>query len=306
MKPIVCLAGATGTGKSAAALALAERFSGVIINADSRQTYRDFPIITAQPDTAEQASCPHRLYGFLQTADKLSAGSWRELAVREIETAAEGGSLAILVGGTGLYLQTLTQGIAPIPPVPPETASAWEERLSREGPQALHRVLVERDPDSARRLHPNDGQRITRALAVLEGTGKPLGHWHSLPLPPPCYRALFLRLDMPLEELTPHLAARIEKMLMGGALEEAQKALEHCADPGAPGWSGIGCAELFQHLAGKISLDACRALWLKNTRAYAKRQITWFRHHGAPEAFAPDDTKGMLTRCATFLAANGP
>lgn len=300
--PVLCVTGPTGSGKSAAALVLAERFHGEVINADSRQVYADFPIITAQPDATDQARCPHRLYAFLPSDQSLSAGAYATHAAQEIAAVHAGGNLPILVGGTGLYLKVLLEGIAPIPPIPPELSRAWAERLQESGAPRLHALLAERDPASAARLHPNDSQRITRALEVLEATGKPLGYWHSLPLPPSPYRALNLYMDSALDTLTPRLAGRIDAMLAAGAENEARNALTRCADPSAPGWSGIGCAELFQYIHGNIDMPACRELWLKNTRAYAKRQITWFRADHAKHTFSPGDTERMAAFCSAFLA----
>ena len=299
--PVICVCGATGTGKSAAAVSLAERFRGAVINADSRQVYTDFPIITAQPGDADTSRCPHLLYGFLGCREKLGAGAYAELAGKEIADLHHRGTVPILTGGTGLYLRTLFRGIAPIPPVDPAISRAWAMRLKEEGAAALHRVLETLDPGSAAKLHPNDSQRITRALEVLEGTGKPLGYWHSLPVPPSPYRTLLLYLDLDLAALTPRLARRIDAMIDAGAVDEARRALAACPDPVAPGWSGIGCSELYRYLQGEIDLPACRELWLRNTRAYAKRQITWFRAERDKTAFDPRDIPGMLEAAAAFL-----
>ena len=299
--PLIVVAGATGTGKSAIALHLAHRLNGVVINADSRQVYGDFPLITAQPSPEEMADVPHALYGFLPTRKKLSAGAYAELAAETIARVHASSRVPILVGGTGLYLRTLLQGIAPIPPVPEHVHAAWQERLAAEGPQALHRLLEERDPATAARLHPNDSQRITRALEVLEGTGRTLGHWHALPVTEPPYAVCGVYLDMPLALLAPRLEARIDAMLEAGAENEARAALASCPDPNAPGWSGIGCAELYRFLADEMDYAACRALWLANTRAYAKRQITWFKKDRSLTAFAPGDTSGITSLCTAFL-----
>ena len=269
--------GPTGAGKTAVSLALAQIFDISVINADSRQAYRDFPIITAQPSSEEQARCPHILYGYLATEEKAGAGAYARAARQVLASERDQGRQPLLVGGTGLYFKALLSGIAPIPPVPQELSRKWQERCGREGSRALHELLAASDPQYAARIHPNDRQRVTRALEVLDATGRTFSWWHENTVPEAAYISCKVGIALPLHELEGPLAKRIDIMLETGALEEAARAMEICGDPAAPGWSGIGCAELFRHLAGELSLDECRALWLKNTRAYAKRQLTWFR-----------------------------
>ncbi len=287
--PVICLMGPTGAGKTAASLALAGEFPVTVINADSRQVYRDFPIITARPSPAEEAVCPHRLFGFLPTEETLGAGEYARLARAVVAEEHAEGRLPVLVGGTGLYFRALLDGMAAIPPVPEEVAISWRVRCDAEGPAALHAALAEVDPTTAARLHPNDRQRVCRALEVHEATGKPLSWWHERPVEESPFRALRLCLELPLTELEPRLARRIELMLDAGALDEARAALALCANPKAPGWSGIGCREVYAHLEEGLSLEECKTLWLRNTRAYAKRQLTWFRAAKDLVRLAPDD-----------------
>ena len=292
--PVIVIAGPTGTGKSALALTAALALDGVIINADSRQVYADFPIVTAQPTIRDMVKVPHKLYAFLPIRKKLSAGAYAVLARGEIVAALKQGKMPILVGGTGLYLQSLLSGIAPIPPVAPAISQRWQEECQKQGSQALHAILRERDPESAARLHPNDSQRITRALEVLDGTGRPLGFWHSLPLPPSLYRTLSFCLNLGLDEISPRLEGRINAMLEAGAIQEAEAAHLRCPDPGAPGWSGIGCAELFKFITGQTDIETCKRSWLLNTRAYAKRQITWFKRDSGMIHCRPGDISLIL------------
>lgn len=287
--PLICLMGPTGAGKTAAALALAEDHPLTVINADSRQVYRDFPIITAQPTAQEQAVCPHRLFGCLPTQEALGAGEYARLARQCIAEEQAKGRRVALVGGTGLYFRSLLHGIAAIPPVPEAVQTAWRDRCAAEGSVALHSVLQQVDPPTAARLHPNDKQRICRALEVHEATGKPLSWWHARPVEEPAFPALCLSLELPLAELEPRLGRRIDLMLEAGALEEAEAALAGCDDPSAPGWSGIGCRELYAHLREGLSLTDCKDLWMRNTRAYAKRQLTWFRAEKNLTRLAPQD-----------------
>lgn len=297
---VVCIVGPTGAGKTAAALHVARTFGGGVVNADSRQLYRDFPIITAQPTAEEQGVCPHLLYGFLPTSEKVSAGAWSDMAITATATLAGQGLLPLLVGGTGLYLRALLDGIVAIPTVDEAIMVRLETACDAEGSAVLHRRLAEVDPAYAARIHPNDRQRIVRALGVWEGTGQTFSWWHAQPVAAAPFRVLRIGIGMSLDELTPRLAHRIDLMLEAGALAEARAALELCDDAGAPGWSGIGCAELYDYLAGRCSMAAARTLWLRNTRAYAKRQLTWFRADARIRWFRPDDVNGVAAAVAAF------
>lgn len=300
--PCIIIAGPTGTGKSSLALRAAEALDGVIINADSRQVYEDFPIITAQPGVEETARIPHALYGFLACTDKLNAGAYAELAGEAIRAMAEAGKTPILVGGTGLYLKALLSGIAPIPKIEPEISVFWQKKCAKIGSPALHAVLGEHDPVTAARLHPNDSQRIMRALEVLKSTGRPLSWWHAQPLPPSPFRALSFLVDIPLALIEPRLAKRIDAMIEAGAVQEAERAITACNDPEAPGWSGIGCAELFKFITGQTDFETCKVSWIHNTRLYAKRQITWFKRGTDMIRCLPDETEKVITAAEKFLS----
>ena len=335
--PVICLAGPTGCGKTAAAIELAQALDAEIVNADSRQVYADFPCITAQPSAEERAACPHHLYGFLPTEARISAGRWAEMAADAVRRLHERGKRALLVGGTGLYFQTLLRGIADIPPVAPEISARWTQRLAEEGPERLHAELGRLDPAYAARIHPHDRQRIVRALEVQDATGKPFSWWHEHAMSAPLCAGPLFSLAPTLDWLEPRLARRIDLMLAEGgtefghmetigrsrtidgpyefcpngpidlmlaegALEEARAARRRNDDPAAPGWSGIGCAEVLAHLRGELSLADCRALWLRHTRAYAKRQLTWFRGRREAIHVLPGETAGLLRRVREALA----
>ena len=299
---VVCIAGPTGTGKSAAALRLAVELGGEVINADSRQVYADFPIITAQPDAEERLLCQHHLYGFLSITEQINAGQWARLAAAKVAECAARGSLPLVVGGTGLYLRAVMRGMADIPPVDPAVAQRLEEEYARLGPQSLHARLAGADPSYAARTHARNRQRVLRALGVWECTGRSFSWWHGQGRASPLYRVLLLVLRAELGELAPRLEQRIGAMLEAGALDEARRAFTRCADPKAPGWSGIGCAELYRHLVGDLSLDQARALWFGNTRAYAKRQLTWFRGQEDAIWVEASDLAGMLAKTRAFLS----
>lgn len=300
--PVICLAGPTGCGKTAAAIELARALDAEIVNADSRQVYADFPCITAQPSAEERAACPHHLYGFLPTEARISAGRWAEMAAETVRRLHAAGKRALLVGGTGLYFQTLLRGIADIPPVAPEISARWTQRLAEEGPERLHAELGRLDPAYAARIHPHDRQRIVRALEVQDATGKPFSWWHEHAMSSPLCAGPLFYLAPALDWLEPRLARRIDLMLAEGALEEARAARRRNDDPAAPGWSGIGCAEVLAHLRGELSLADCRALWLRHTRAYAKRQLTWFRGRREAIPVPPGQTAELLRRVREALA----
>ena len=299
---IICLCGPTASGKSAAALALAG--AGVpicVINADSRQVYRDFPIITAAPTAEERSVCPHMLYGYMATEEKNTAGIWAASAAEALRNVSGEGRIPVLTGGTGMYFRALLDGMAEIPPVPERIHERLIEECSETGPVPLHERLREIDPEYAAKIHPNDRQRIMRALEVWEATGRTFTSWHAqTPSPDAGHEVLRLGLGLPLEELTPRLYKRTQLMLEQGAVGEARRALRICPRTQAPGWSGIGCRELAAYLTGETSLENAVELWNKNTRAYAKRQWTWFRADRRIRWFRPED-KSYIDAVRRFL-----
>lgn len=273
--PVICLGGPTGSGKTAIAIDIAKRINGEIINADSRQIYKDFPIITAQPTHEEQNIVPHHLYGFLESNKNLSAGVWAKLAYEKSREIVEKGKRAIIVGGTGFYIRALLEGLAQIPQIPEEIRRYWNLKISSDGVINLYESLKKIDTDYSKKIDPHDKQRIQRALEVYSYTGKSLSWWHNQNVIPLCKGPLFV-IDTSLSYLTPILNSRIDKMISSGAIVEAENAykknnVSKCA------WSGIGCHELFLWLDKKIEWDECLTRWRKQTRAYAKRQITWFK-----------------------------
>ena len=299
--PIVCIAGPTGTGKTAASLLLAEGLRGAVVNFDSRQVYADFPLITAQPTPQERSRCPHRLYGFLSLTRSMAAGAWADMAMDAVDELRGKGLKPLFVGGTGLYLKALLEPLAPIPNVPEALRKRIQDLCDSQGAPALHERLGRVDPAYAGRIHPNDRQRVTRALEVYEHTRKPISCWHAEYQGQSPFRALKLGLGMDPADLAPRLARRVDLMLEGGALDEARSAMAKSDDPEAPGWSGIGCAELLAHLKGGLTLDQAREQWIRNTRAYAKRQMTWFRKDQSMRWFEPGQEQAMLDAARVFL-----
>ncbi|GFK94573.1 tRNA dimethylallyltransferase [Fundidesulfovibrio magnetotacticus] len=303
---VLCVLGATGTGKTDAALALAEALGGAVVNVDSRQVYRGVPVTTAQPTQDEQARCPHHLYGFLPLEESVSAGAYAQQASGAVRQVLAQGLVPILTGGTGLYFQALLEGLAPIPDVPEAVRAAVQERWDHEGPETMHALLRRADPAYAAKVHANDRQRVTRALEVLEATGRTFSAWHARLERPMELDSFRLGVRVARPDLERRLARRIEAMLAAGAVEEIRAVLDSGVDPQAPGLSGIGCAELRDHLLGRTDLvEACR-LWLANTRAYAKRQETWFRRDPHVRWFVPGDSAALVSHARSWLERDRP
>lgn len=297
----LCVLGPTGAGKTEAALALADAFHGAVVNFDSRQVYREIPVTTAQPTPAEQARCPHHLYGYLSCSQPISAGVYAQTAAPVVLEVLARGFTPILVGGTGLYLRAMLEGIAPIPDVPAPVRGKVLADWDALGPEAMHERLRQVDPAYASKVHPNDRQRVTRALEVLQATGRTFTQWHGATSRLLDVACLKLGIRMDKEALDARLEARIEAMLRMGALEEVRRAMDACPQPDAPGLSGIGCAELAAHLRGLISLDEAKAQWLSNTKAYAKRQMTWFKREPGVHWFGPGEAAAMLELAGKWL-----
>jgi tRNA dimethylallyltransferase len=274
------IAGPTASGKSALALELAERVDGAVINTDSMQVYRDLRIITARPTPEEEALVPHRLYGHVDAAVNYSAGSWVSDATSVLAEMRAQNRRPIFVGGSGLYFKALTRGLSAVPPIPDDIRESVRARLARDGVEALHAELARRDPLSAERLKPRDRTRIARALEVVEATGRSLTDWHreGLPplLPPGQFNALFLSPER--DELYTRIDARFDAMLKAGALDEVAALAARKLDPLLPAMKAHGVPALIRHISGEIPLDEAAHVGRADTRHYAKRQFTWFRH----------------------------
>ena len=274
---VALIAGPTASGKSALAIAVAEKHRGVVINADSAQVYADLRVLSARPSPAEEAQVPHRLFGHVDGADIYSAARWAAEAREEIARAHDANRLPVLVGGTGLYLRTLLDGIAPVPPIDP----AIREEVRALPVAKAYALLGELDPPAAARLAPADTTRVARALEVVRSTGKPLASWqeakvggignqiHLMPM--------VLLPDR--EWLLARCDARLEAMFAGGAIEEARAVLARTdVLPTAPVRLAIGVPEIGAMLAGTSTMPQARAAAQLATRQYAKRQFTWFRN----------------------------
>ena len=278
-KPVL-IAGPTASGKSALALELAERIGGTVINTDSMQVYADLRVLTARPTRQEEARVPHRLYGHVDAAVNYSAGSFVVDAAAALAEARAQNRVPIFVGGTGLYFKAITRGLSAVPPIPAEVREAVRARLERDGVEALHAELARRDPASSERLKPRDRTRIARALEVVEATGRPLADWHSEGQPPLLrpgeFHAVFLAPER--EALYARIDARFDAMLKAGALEEVERLAARQLDPLLPAMKAHGVPALMKHLNGEITLEEAAEIGRADTRHYAKRQFTWFRH----------------------------
>ena len=282
------IGGPTASGKSALAADAAERFGGVVVNADSMQLYRDLPILTSWPDDALRARAPHRLYGVLDSAERCSAGRWRALAMAEIERIHGDGALPILVGGTGLYLRALLEGLAPVPAISDGVRDAVRTLYEREGSAGLHARLTERDPEAAGRLEPGDSQRVMRAYEVIEATGRSLLAWQAERHDAYPGHAVTLILEPPRDALYDACNERFGRMMATGALDEAARLKDRGLDPGLPVMKAVGVHALLDHLSGVTTLERAVELGRQATRRYAKRQTTWFRTQLPGDARMPD------------------
>jgi tRNA dimethylallyltransferase len=300
LPPVALIAGPTASGKSALALALAEAAGGIVINADSAQVYRDLRLVSARPTRAEEARAPHRLYGYRDGALPCSAADWAADARAEIAAAHAAGKLPILVGGTGLYIRTLLDGIAPVPAIDPEVRSAV-----RALPVAkAYAALALEDPAAAARLRPTDTTRVARALEVVRSTGKPLAEWQEERSGGIADRVRLkpMLLLPPRAWLAERCDERFEKMMSEEGLAEVSSLLDRNLDPALPVMRAIGVAEIGAWLRGEIDRAEALRLGRIATRQYAKRQYTWFSRQ--PPADWPRLTEPLDCEAGCRVLAN--
>ncbi len=270
----IIVAGPTCSGKSTLALHLAQRLGGTVINADSMQVYRELRVLTARPTPAEEAMAPHALYGVRPAALPGNAAWWRDAALE----AMAGSAVPILCGGTGMYLQALTKGLADIPDPGGPARSEARALLETHGAAALHARLCVADPATAAQLRPSDGQRIARAWEVWRGTGRGLAAWRASSSGASGWRFLAILLDPPRPALRAAIAARFDAMLAGGAVAEARALADLELDPALPAMRAHGVPELMAYLRGELVLAEAVRRAVLATGQYTKRQATWFRH----------------------------
>ncbi|MBI3078034.1 MAG: tRNA (adenosine(37)-N6)-dimethylallyltransferase MiaA [Deltaproteobacteria bacterium] len=299
---VVVVLGPTATGKGALARQLARAFGGEIISADSMKVYRGLDIGTAKPTAAERQAVPHHLLDICELTETFSAGAFREAASRLVRELWAAGKLPIVVGGTGLYIKALTRGLVAAPSRDPGVRAALDHEIAARGPAQLHARLARVDPESAARLHPADAVRIVRALEVHALTGRPLSALHAQHrFTEAPFRVLKLGLTVPRAELDARINARAERMVAQGLCSEVATLLDQGHAPTLAPLLAPGYREMVAHLRGQLGLDEALRRMQQRTRAFAKRQLTWFRPDLETRwlpASAPDAAPGAV---AEFL-----
>ena len=274
----VLIAGPTASGKSGLALELAENLRGTIINADSMQVYAELAVLTARPTAADEMRVPHRLYGHVKAGERYSVGRYQAEAAHALEKARSDKRVAIFTGGTGLYFDALIKGLSPIPAVPAEIRESVRRRFETMGRESFFDAFARQDPATASRLRVSDTQRVQRAAAVLQATGRPLAEWQDLSGNAVLAGLKVARLVLapPREVLFERIDRRFEAMVRQGALEEARLLLG--LDPALPAAKALGIPQLQGYLVGRITLESAIAEAQLTTKRYVKRQMTWSRN----------------------------
>jgi tRNA dimethylallyltransferase len=308
MKPVLAILGATATGKSALGMALAERLGGEIVNADALQVYRGFDIGTAKPGLAERARVPHHLIDILEPHERYSAGEFARLAEEAIREIQNRDRLPVVVGGSGLYLRALFEGISPIPAADPAVRQRLRDRLGEggEGLAELYQELRGLDPETAERLPAGDTQRILRALEVALVSGKPLSAWiSSQPFGAQRIAATRIGLTLPRSILYDQIAGRVARMVREGWVEEVAGLLARGVSPDSPAFQAIGYRQIVQSFEGEWSLDQAIEETVKATRRFAKRQETWFRKEPDVTWFSAQDLDRQILRVLEHVTRSG-
>lgn len=299
---LIVLSGPTGVGKTGLSLELAERFGAEIINCDSMQIYKYMDIGTAKPTYEERARAKHHLVDFVEPDEDFDAAAYLRLARPIIESLDDKGTPVLVVGGAGLYLRSLLQGLFDGPGRDPEIRAAIKAEAAEKGRPAMHEKLARLDPETASRLHPNDLVRIVRALEVYELTGRPISSFqseHGLADNP--YEVLFYCLNLPREQLYERIELRTHEMFDLGWVEEVRDLLDKGYSPELKPLKAIGYKEVVAHIRGRWDRDEAKQEIMKQTRRFAKRQLTWFRKQ--PEVFwrSPEQGIQILEEASVFL-----
>ncbi len=281
----ILIAGPTASGKSALAIEKAKACGGLIVNADSMQVYNVLNVLTARPPAEDLAMVDHHLYGHVHPWRNYSVAQWASDVEELLARADLAERIPVFVGGTGLYFKALTGGLSNMPDVPDAIRQKWRAKLAEVGPETLHVALAVDDPEAARRIKPQDGQRIVRALEILEASGKPISHWQSIGSEPliDLNSSEYICLLPDRAVLDVRIIARLHKMVEEGALSEVAALRALALDPALPSMKAIGVPEFMDHLDGKTNLETAIRLANFSTRQYVKRQTTWLRHQLGPQ-----------------------
>jgi len=300
--PLIVICGATGIGKTSTAIALARTFGGEIVGADSMQIYKHMDIGTAKPTPAERRAVAHHLVDIIEPDEPFDAARYARAARGVVGNLHETGILPFAVGGTGLYIKALTQGIFQARPAAPGVRDRLRAECGALGASALHERLRRVDPVSAERVHPNDAYRILRALEISETTGKPMStHQADHRFQESPYSVLKIGLEMDRAALYDRIDRRVEMMLEAGLLNEVQKLLEMGYDPELKAMQSIGYRHMVDYLQGRLSWEEAMRTLKRDTRRYAKRQFTWFRKDTAVNWFSPDAVDAIRLKIKNFL-----
>jgi len=281
---VVLIAGPTASGKSSAAISVAQRHDGVIVNADSMQVYRELDVLTSRPSRADEQLVEHRLYGYLAGAERCSVARWLEDAGREIKDIVSAGKTPVVVGGTGLYFKVLEFGLAPVPEISQKTRADLRAQLAEQGAAVMHEMLLEQDRPAAEKLEVNDSQRVLRALEVVQSTGKPLAYFHQKAVQSSVLAGMDVKklVLMPARELLyERINKRFDEMISEGALDEVKRLRALGLPDDLPVMKAIGMRSLGGYLDGEYDLDEAIRIAKQETRNYAKRQMTWLRNQMA-------------------------
>ena len=306
LKPkVIVICGPTGSGKTAAAIELAVRFNGEIINADSMQIYRYMDIGTAKPTRLEQQQVRHHLINVAAPDEPFDAARYAGMAQELIGRLQPEGVVPFVVGGTGLYIKALLKGLFPGKPADPALRSRLKKDAVIHGAAALHRRLEDCDPETARRIHPHDTYRILRALEIYESTGRSISRYqsdHGFSEKP--FSVLKIGLDIDRTELYERINGRVDHMLAAGLLQEVQHLLDRGYAPSLKSMQSIGYRHLVGFIQGRLSWPEALRTFKRDTRRYAKRQLTWFKADGEIHWVAAEDTTRMLQLVNSFLTVD--
>lgn len=305
-RPLPIVLGPTAVGKSALALELAEAFGGEIVSADALQVYRGFDIGTAKPTPEERRRVRHHLIDVLDPAQPYSAGEFARRARAAIGEIEGRGRLPVVAGGSGLYLRALTEGISPVPRGDPEVRAELRRRLDAEGLEPLAAELARLDPETAARLAPGDTQRVLRALEVAVVSGRPLSRWIARqPFGTERVPALKIGLTLPRAILYDRITRRAVRMVERGWVEEVEGLLQQGCRPDAPAFQAIGYRQIAAHVLGERSLTSALEETIRETRRFAKRQLTWFRREPDVEWHDARDLTGLIPHLIDSLERRG-